>query len=425
MTHFRAYFLGETMTDEISISVIEDNSVVKKLSKTTKKLDKKYNHKRTLDELKINKKYSPARKLFSGMFTTILAFLVVFSVLLCFSCLYGKITKTIPTFGGYSFMQIVTGSMTAEEFEYNGTTYASGHKRGEKIVIRSVDARTLKEGDKIAFYVYADSFNEFYSGEREKVLELPQNVEYKVTVPQFFGVQTKEVTTASKSKCKLVFHHIIEVYELDGKRWFRTQGSSNNSPDNWVVKEDYVIGIYDDSKLGGIVSSTLGFITSTAGKITMILVPLLLLAGMIIFDFYRNAERAKLELDCVEEKRKITDPICIKLGIGYGMTKKTKYKILAQANTEDWNEYISLLWKNGKAPKIVKKYAIRKNLLLVPMRKKLALNRMCELKYRLGEPIEGIAKYYIQEKQNIKVYEKRLNKKLKAIKGVVKNEKAS
>ena len=63
----------------------------------------------------------------------------------------------------------------------------------------------------------------------------------------------------------------------------------------------------------------------------------------------KNIQIAKLELDCVEEKRKITDDICVKNKVGYQMSNKTKYKILAQATDENRNEYIKLLWKDGTA----------------------------------------------------------------------------
>ena len=411
------------MTEEINISVVESDSVKQKLKKTTKKLNKKYSSNRDINEEKLAKSNNLGHRIISRIISLLLVVCVIFSIVLCFSCLYGKITKTIPTFGGFSYMQVVTGSMTAEEFTYKGETYQSGHKKGDKIVIRSVDTSSLKVGDKIAFYVYSKSFNEFYSNERLKITSLSDDVHYSVSFQQFFGVQSEEVKEASEHSSKLVFHHIIEVFEIDGERWFRTQGSSNASPDNWVIKEDYVIGIYDDSKIGMAISNILGFITSTAGTITMILFPLLLLAGLMIHEFVKNAERAKLELDCVEEKRKINDPICVKHGIGYGMSKKTKYKILAQANVYDWNEYISLLWKNGNAPRSIKKYAIRKNLRLIPIRKKLMVNRACEAMFARGESIENIAKFYLEEQAEIKKYEKNINRKLKAIKRMDKNAK--
>ena len=47
--------------------------------------------------------------------------------------------------------------------------------------------------------------------------------------------------------------------------------------------------------------------------------------------------------------------------IGYNMSAKTKYKVLATAAPEDKLKYIELLWKDGKEPNALKKYYLRKN----------------------------------------------------------------
>ena len=404
------------MTKNLEITVINDNSVYKKLKKTNKKLSKKFGTRREINEKKLNRYSSVGGKIFSCVTNSLLVIMVVGTLLVSFACVYGRIKKTVPTFAGFSYMQVVTGSMTKESIIINGKEYSSGHKKGDNIVIRAVDTNTLKEGDKIAFYVDGRSFNDYKEAKSVKIADDARTVKYKTTLGKFIGFQPRAVTNASARGCKLVFHHIIEVYEdANGVRWFKTQGSSNDNRDNWVIKEDYIIGIYDDSKIGAKVSSVLGFITSKTGMVVTLLVPLLLLGLLLIIDFLKNAERAKLELDCIQEKRKITDPICIKNNIGYGMSNKTKLKVLAQAEPEEWMHYISLLWKNGKAPNSIKKYAIRKNIKLRPIKKKLELNRTCEFLYGEGLEIGKLSKYYLLELEKIEQYEERIKRKLKAI----------
>ena len=123
----------------------------------------------------------------------------------------------------------------------------------------------------------------------------------------------------------------------------------------------------------------------------------------------------KLELDCIEEKRKITDPICVKNNIGFNMSKKNKYKILAQAKAKDKLTYISLLWRDGKAPNAIKKYVMRKDLLLRPNRKLLELNRKCEKMFKQGKKSETIARFYLIEKAKIEQEQQALRNRLKLI----------
>ena len=83
------------------------------------------------------------------------------------------------------------------------------------------------------------------------------------------------------------------------------------------------------------------------------------------------------------------------------MSNKTKYKILAQATDENREEYMKLLWKDGLAPKSIKKYYLRKKVLLNTNRDLLKLNRECEDMFKAGEKPTKIAKHYLLEKQKI------------------------
>ena len=221
---------------------------------------------------------------------------------------------------------------------------------------------------------------------------------------------------AIQADSKLVFHHIKEIYEDEnGVRWFKTYGSSNASEDSWYVKESMVIGIEDESLFAKSVASVVSLTTKPYG-ITIILIPAIIMFVIMFVYFLRAIQVAKLELDCVEEKRKITDTICVKNNVGYQMSNKTKYKILAQATDANRDEYIKLLWKNGHSPESIQKYYIRKRVLLNPMKDLLEVNRTCEQMFKQGEKPTVIAKYYLEEKQKIQIREEKIKQRLKAIK---------
>lgn len=410
------------MAQVVNINIVDDKAVDRKIQQTATKLKTKYNKKRKINEDKLLHK-SLGAKVGSIVVNSILVFLIIFSAFICCSTIYNRLNKTLPSFAGFSFMQVVSGSMTNQTIVINGTVYDSGHAIGDNVVIRSVDTSTLNVGDRIAFYVEPSSFTEYYSTNPTEINET-KDLKYSVSFSKFFGFQPKAIEKASKANRKLVFHHIIAIYEKDGTRWFKTQGSSVSERDYWVIKDDYVVGVYNNSGMGKVMGTILTFLSSKGGLITTIITPLMLVTILIVLEVVKNLALAKLELDCVEEKRKITDEICVKNNVGYNMSKKTKYKILAQAKPQDKLTYISLLWKDGSAPNSIKKYALRKEITLRPMRKLLELNRECEKKFKAGRKPENIAKYYLAEKAKIEAEQQQVKNRLKMISKNYKSKKS-
>lgn len=374
--------------EQVNVIIKEDDSVDKLIKKTAKNLQRKYSQKRKINE-KFLKKKTPLQKTFSIVGDVLCALIVLIAGIICFSGINSRIQKICPTFAGYSNLTIQSGSMVA-----------SGFKIGDTVIVKTVNAKTLKSDDKIAFYVYSNDYNNFNINSCKLINENPKT-EYTTSFASFFGMQTKPIATAAKAQSKLVFHHIRSVYEdTQGKRWFKTYGSSNGSDDAWYISEDMVVGIYDNSGTGKIFSKVISVTNSKVGFL-ILLIPVALLAVIIVLESLRDIEKAKLELDCVEEKRKITDPLCVKNNIGFGMDTKTKYKILAQSTPQNRNEYISLLWKEGTAPANIRKYYSRKNILLTYDREMLKLNRECEQMFKDGVNSTKVAKYYHEKKATL------------------------
>ncbi len=403
------------MSKTIPVTIVKDDAVDRKIKSTACSLQNKYSKRRKINEAKLMKNKSKFSLIMSKIGNCLFVCLILFSLLICLTTFLSRLKKTAPTFAGYSFMQIVSGSMAAESITINGTTYSAGHQIGDKITLRAVDTNTLNVGDKIAFYVYTPSLTEFHKDKPQLVNETHET-EYKTSFSKFLGFAPNEFKQAGELNSKLVFHHIIEIYETtDGTRYFRTQGATNTTPDYWTIKDCYVVGIHDESIPGKIVGGTLSFLTSRLGLLVTIITPMALIGLLMFLDALKNVGVAKLELDCIEEKRKITDPICVKNNVGFNMSKKNKYKILAQANQKDKLTYIGLLWRDGKAPNAIKKYIMRKDLLLRPNRKLLELNRKCEKMFKQGKKPETVAKFYLAEKEKIEQEQQALKTRLKLI----------
>lgn len=394
-------------------STIEDYSVERKIKKVAKRLNSKYSKKRKVNE-KLLKENTGVKKAFSIVLNVFFVAIIIFASLLCISCIVSRVNGTVPTFAGYSLMRISSGSM--EE---------SGFDVGENIVVKSVDVDTLRVGDNIAFYVYKDSFSTFDRETSTKLNLDDTKTKSDVTFSNFFGFQSKEIKQAAKAGSMIVFHQISAIYEdQNGQRWFETRGTSNAGVDNFMTNEAYVIGIHNNSAFARGLAVLLNSLTNNTNFILLILIPFAIFTVLIVLSFAKDIQRAKLELDVVEEKRKLTDEICVKNGIGFSMDKKTKYKVLAQADEGEKQTYISLLWKDGTAPTSIKKYYLRKRILLSGMEKLLDLNRECEKRLKDGEKPEKVAKYYLAEKEKITKEQKAKEKRMKNIRRRINEQQA-
>lgn len=384
----------------------EDDSVQKKLTKKAIKLQKKYYKRRKIKEKYIHKK-SLAKKLVSVVFDIALVGVALICGLVCFCNISSRMQNLPPSIGGYMAMQVVSGSMRASGFEI-----------GDSVMIKSVDTDTLKEGDMIAFYVYAPSYQNFSQYRSTKIdPETTPDLKYEVSVSSFLGLQNAEVQEAAKMNSRRVFHQIIGVYQdKEGVRWFETKGTSNASKDRWWVKETLVIGAYSDTKIASVMSVVINTMTSSIGTIVVLMIPLVIVAMFIVGICMKDVYSSMLENEIVEEKRKLTDEICVKNKIGFNMNTKTKYKVLATAAPEDKMKYIELLWKDGNTPNAMKKYYLRKRMLIKPLEEKNALHRECEKLFEAGENPREIAKYFEEQEQKIEAKYARMKDKLKVIK---------
>ena len=414
------------MAEIVNVIVKEDPSVQKALDRTAQKLKTKYSKRRPINQ-KALKPRTPFQVFSSIMLNIITWLLAILAGLICISSVTASVNGVCPSFAGYSNFRIVSASMVA-----------SGHKIGDTVIVRAVDTNTLKPqryengkfvpGDKIAFY-QADEISVLYPTDATLVdPSIIPDTRYTFELNYLIGTKSEEMITSAKNGARLVFHHVYEVREdSNGTRWFKTYGSSNGlkvnkddttaSPDMWWVREDMVIGIYDDTPFATFISGIIGAFSSSGG-VFLLFIPVGFLIFLIVKESVRDVQLAKLELDCVEEKRKITDEICVKNGIGFRMNKETKFKILVQADEKDRMNYISLLWRDNTVPREVKKYVLRKQALLKPTQRLLEVNRQCQQMFREGVDPKKIAKYYAEEKEKVEAEETAIRQRVRELRKV-------
>jgi len=394
------------MTNLINVVVSEDKSVERVLNRTAKNLRQTYEKKRKINERRLAQSKSPVTRVLMVIFDVLCACLVVFCGLLCFANLNSRSQGVAPSFAGFASMRIVSGSMRASGFEV-----------GDNIVVRSVDTKTLKVGDNIAFYAYFGDYSQFdingctaysYDGDTK----------YSISLARFMGAQSNQIAEAAKNGSKLVFHQITAVFkdQSSGVLWFQTKGTSNAEVDSWFISENMIMGIYDNSAAAKFVSNILSSLSSREGLAMLVIIPVILMGLVIMLEFLKDLEINKLQRDVIEEKRKITDDICVRHKIGFSMSKKDKYKVLAQAPDHEKTLYVSLLWKDGSAPSSIKKYCHRKQIMLSSMQKKLEIRRKCDQMFRDGVSEKQIAKFYHSQKELIERDDQKKKKLLKKIK---------
>lgn len=406
-----------------SIETSED--IEKEIENVSRKLKRKYSRRSYLNEEKMLKHNGPVAKTFSIIFTVITVLITLFSVIVCLSTLINSSNKNPNSLFGRSALQVSSGSMTAPSITIDGKEYESGFNIGDKITVCPVDPHTLKPGDKIAFYAYQKNYLQYHSLTKHEIYVSPDlQPKAKLQFCHYFGFHTPEIVQAGKDGGMLTFHHITNVYEdQNHKLWFKTQGSANAEKDSWFISEEMILGIYDDSSFGKSVLGVIDFLGKDIGFIIFLLVPIALIIAILLHSVILDLQLSLLELDVVEQKRKLTDEICVKYKVGFRMDTKTKYKVLQQAEENEKQRYVELLWPDGTEPDAMKKYVTKRKVMFLPIKKLLKVNQICEARFNAGEDIKEIAKYYAAEKAKIKQEERMLENKLKTIHKMLKEKK--
>lgn len=397
-----------------------------KIQKTIDKTYNKLNHKYSRNSDK-NAGKTPLQKGFAIGLSIFTALLVFICAVVCLSTLINTKNQTPNNILGRSALKVASGSMTANSITIDGVEYPSGFKIGDNISVYPVNPRTLKKGDKIAFYVYPANYLLYHNVSKEEITDtIPPDTEPQLQLElcHLFGFHTPEITEAAKNGGMLTFHHITNVYEDENhKIWFKTKGSANPDYDTWFVSQEMVLGIYDETAFGKSILNTINFLSSDAGFLLFLLIPVSFVVLILLLSIVKGIKLSYIELDIVEKRRKLTDEDCVKNNIGFRMDKKTKYIVLGYAEEEEKPRYVSLLWQFGTEPYDVQQYVTRRNISM-PIKKLNDVIDTCQEKIKNGEKVEDVEIYYNTEKEKILAEEKVYENRLKSIQKIlIKNKK--
>ena len=407
------------MPEKVEINIVEDDSVKKALRDSAANLEKRNNpNSGAVIRLRILK---GVRDVFSILFNIFSMVVVGMCVLLCFSNINSRLQNVCPTFFGYSNLVVQTGSMVD-----------SGLNIGDNVIVHSVDAHSLHPakkdgsflGDIIAFY--EDYDGTFDINVCEKVREKDTLNEYQkyyydydtpvkfvTPIGTAFGFQSETIITAGRASKRLVIHHVQDMYvdTETGKYWFITKGSNNGAADALKISEDLVVGALDNSSAALKVASMMNFASSRAGVLLMLL-PFMCLMLVIFGSYIKKQRIALLKYECVVGRRKISDPVCIVNKIGYKMDNRQKLKVIGRANPDDYNLFITLLWKEHERPENIMKYCTRKKMLLKYDKQILELKRECEQLIKNSGNTNKVVSYYIKTKEALLEKQRKLKKQM-------------
>ena len=171
---------------------------------------------------------------------------------------------------------------------------ASGFNVGDNIAIRKVDTSTVKQGDKIAYYLFDKSINKFDVNICIKVdNDTIGDTKFDNSIGSWLGIASHDMVEASKANATKIFHEVVEIFLDDnGVRWFKTKGTSNDSDDGYFVEDKMVIGIYDEGEFAKFLSSFAGGLSSPYVTVAL-LVPFVLVGIWIVVDFKKNIKKSK------------------------------------------------------------------------------------------------------------------------------------
>ena len=279
---------------------MEDKKIQPSKQENEKLVEKKQQELKEVQEEKENlqkpheKFYKVFRILGNVLFIPFILMIILCSVLMYKS----KIRNEVPSLFGYSAVKILSSSMEPR------------FSKGDVVVVKKIDTNELKVGDIIAFYEYYEEVDE---NDLNNNAHLYVSMNTKTTIGSFLGAGTTNANQqkAAKNYSRVIFHRIVEISsptnpsdEYYGKKFFRTQGDSNASPDEKWLMEDYVVGIGDETSKNTFIGKFFQFCTTVVGVIIMVIIPSLALIVIYIIDIIGETRKKRYEEQVEESNEK-------------------------------------------------------------------------------------------------------------------------
>ena len=368
----------------------------------------------------VKRQKTPIEKVISFIVSLLCCLVVLVCAVVCVASLNCKRKNIVSSVAGYSAVTIAdTGSMTK-----------SGFEAWEIVLVKKVNVRALKgdqldengnilvRGDIIAYYRYNAYSNNTMKDKKLYTIDMAEKEEESVSlsIGDFFGNQNKTIENAGSTNCSMIFHHIKEIrQDENGKLYFKTYGSSNSSDDPYWISEDVIVGKYYENG-SPLILSIFKIFASQSGIILIISIPLLVMMFFVVLDILKGLSLATMESSVLAGKLSLTDPVCVANHIGFRMTQKTKYRVLAQLTPQERIESVTYLWQSPKDVRAMKKHYIKQKLLMHFDEERLALkNEFAPQLVVNGKKAVVAHREYNKRLKDIEHREEELQAKLKDI----------
>ena len=149
----------------------------------------------------------------------------------------------------------------------------------------------------ISFYYYNDKYDaRFYKAPIDDFDNLPYDDSDEIDYSM-----RKNRRDAEKAKARVYFHEIVEVYiNEEGIRFFKTKGTSNNSADLNLTREDFVVGKYMNTPVW--LREVFKFFSSSIGMVILVIIPLTILIAMQMLSLLEQISALMLEKKVLQRK---------------------------------------------------------------------------------------------------------------------------
>jgi hypothetical protein len=300
---------------------------------------------------------------FLNLFVDIVLYpLIILTILTSVISVTARDKKEIKSFFGYSIVTVLTPSMEAGGFMVGDVVFLKSKPihllRPAEFEVtleeneegKLVEVKTFSQlGDVIAFYNFKNKYQPSLSALKKVDFDnLPTPTEEQSLFPKDIKKQ------AVDAEVDVIFHRIIGVYMAkDGTYFFKTQGDSNKSDDNWFINENLVVGSY--VKAAQPITDVLTYMVTPSGMFWAIIVPLAVIV------FLQIIELMTIVFDIATEKKVLSGELpfdseeSLKANIGRDMMDYNKIYLYDITPIKDKESVKEFLWDmNKKADKTKK-----------------------------------------------------------------------
>lgn len=275
-----------------------------------------------------------------GIITDILLIpVIILSLFTSFVMLNAKSENKVVSILGYSVVKILSGSMVD-----------AGYEIGDFTMIKKVNTDNLRIGDDIAFYRFFDSNDP--SESRLTLIEDFNNLPEITSDKSVVGKTTQE--DAISRKASIIFHRIEAVYMADdGTRFFKTKGVSNDDPDPFLIRDEFVVG--KNVINSHFLMDALGFCSTSMGMIVLVIVPLSILIFFQLMEIFDMVIAISLEKKVLSLIVPFNDEEVVTMNIAKDMDEFDKIYFYDITSKKKKSEVQEFLWGQLKSEKASKK----------------------------------------------------------------------